>query len=311
MSSRLWLIDGTAYVLKYAFSMPDSWHNSKGEGNGALYGWSRFLINLLRQENPTHIAVAFDESLGTGFRHRLYPHYKSNRVMAKGDLYRQLQEAKTIAELLGFPVFASDEYEADDLLASLAKVARQQSIPVTVVSRDKDLGQLLFCSDDYLWDWNTSAAKTKTLNPETFKKRYGIEPVRFNEYLALAGDSVDCIPGVSGVGDKSSIILLNKFSSLEDIYNNIDKVLTIGLRGAKRIQHQLIFCQQQAFLSRELATLITDIPLVNTMEDLIPVNNKPNIITEYFSEAGLGAIINDAINVLSNKAMSINKKGAL
>ncbi len=305
MSSRLWLIDGTAYVLKYAFSIPDSWHNSKGEGNGALYGWSRVLIK------PTHIAVAFDESLGTGFRHRLYADYKSNRVMAEGDLYRQLQEAKTIATLLGLSVFASNEYEADDLLASLAAVARKQAVPVTVVSRDKDLGQLLFSSDDYLWDWSASAPKAKAMNPARFKQRYQIEPARFNDYLALAGDSVDCIPGVVGVGDKTAIALLNKFSDLEDIYNNLDKVLSVDLRGAKRIHAQLQTHQQHAFLSRQLATLVTDIALVSGIAELKPASTNPNAITEYFTEAGFSAVINEAIEVSSNSTDYINNKGEL
>lgn len=257
MQRRAWLLDASIYIFRAWFSLPERWYTDEGMPLNAVYGYASFLEELLASRHPgIELAAAFDESLGSCFRNEIYAGYKSSRELPDEALAFQLQACRTITELAGIPCFSGARYEADDYLATLSRLAHQQNVPVTVVTRDKDLGQLLRTSDDEWWDF---AAK-QNLNSEGFVHRFGVQPAQFADYLALVGDSVDDIPGVPGVGPKTAALLLQALPSLEEIRHNLGSIATLNIRGAASLGAKLEQHWEQIEVSRALAQLEFHIP---------------------------------------------------
>ncbi len=259
----LYLIDSSIYIFRSYFACEPLWQSRSGLPTEAVYGFARFLLRLLTRERPTHIVATFDESLGSGLRHRWYPDYKANRALPDEPLAFQLAACRAIAEALGIATCASEEYEADDLIATYARRGRQAGHRTVVVSGDKDLAQLLV-GGDCLWDYGRKAAVTR----EKFIKEWGFAPERVPDFLALVGDPADNIPGVAGVGVKTARALLQEFATLEEILAAPERVAAMTLRGAARIAQQLSRSRQQLQLSHRLATLMADAPETLEMADL-------------------------------------------
>lgn len=259
----LYLIDSSVYIFRAYFSLPDTFRDREGQPAQAVYGFTRFLIELLRQERPVHIACAFDESLTTSFRNDIYPPYKANRELPPEELERQLLACRRMAEALGITCFSSDRYEADDLIGSLATIHRNDEMPVTIVTRDKDLGQLIK-PQDVLWDY----AGDIRLDVGGVRKKMGVDPEIIPDLLGLMGDSVDNIPGVRGVGQKTAVALLQHFRDMEDLYGGLERVAALKFRGAKTLAPKLEAERDNAFLSRDLATIKCDIELGDSIDDL-------------------------------------------
>jgi 5'-3' exonuclease len=228
----------------------------------AVYGYTSFLLDLLERVGPArHLAAAFDESLGSCFRNDIYPDYKSSRELPDEALAFQLDSCRQVTEILGLPCFSGPTYEADDYIAALAAVAHASDVPVTIVTRDKDLGQILARDDDHWWDF---AADTR-LDIPAFSERFGVHPGQFADYLALVGDPVDDIPGVPGVGPKSAATLLQHFDDLEALGSALATVVDLPLRGAGRIAERLEAHWEQVVLARALTGVATDIPGVDEL----------------------------------------------
>ena len=148
------LIDASIYIFHYYFALADHWFSEeKGWPTAAVYGYTTFLLKLLEKEKPQRIAACFDESLGSCFRNDIYPDYKSSRALPDEMLAFQLEACRQVSELLGIPCFGSETHEADDLLASLYQRLQRSSKPIAVLTRDKDLGQVLSRPQDFLWDY--------------------------------------------------------------------------------------------------------------------------------------------------------------
>ncbi|HLM54211.1 MAG TPA: exodeoxyribonuclease IX, partial [Pseudoxanthomonas sp.] len=175
--------------------MPDQFHDADGWPTNAVHGFARFLLELLERERPRHIVVAFDEALDSCFRNRLYPAYKGNREPAPDELRRQFVHCKALCSALGLSVLAHGEYEADDLIGSALHHARPRGFRGVIVSADKDMSQLLGEHDEQ-WDF----ARGLRWGLPGVKARHGVEAHQIADYLALAGDAVDNIPGVCGIG---------------------------------------------------------------------------------------------------------------
>ncbi|MCB1664534.1 MAG: hypothetical protein KDI28_02070 [Pseudomonadales bacterium] len=257
MPKPLYLIDASIYIFQAYFSPHMQVVGEDGRDLSAFLGYAQFLQRLLRQTKPEHIAVAFDESLFCGFRHALYPDYKSNRVLPEPDLERQLLACARLTEALGVRGFGSRVYEADDIIGTLATRYRKAEGPessVCIVSRDKDLAQLLCHERDHVWDYQTSLRRYA---PDIVRQ-YGIRPEQFPDYLGLVGDAVDCIPGVPGIGPVAARALLQHFRTLPLLYENLDEVDKLQFRGAKRAASLLHEHEAMAMLSRELATIVVD-----------------------------------------------------
>ena len=253
------LLDASIYIFRYYFSLPDRWHSDEGIGTGAVYGYTGFLLSLLAAQQPRLIGACFDESLTGCFRNELYPAYKSSRTLPDEALAFQLQACRRVTELLGISAFASAVYEADDLIGALMlRLHRQQpGCPVAVLTRDKDLGQLLSRTEDYLWDYAAADAEVAIICRQRVQEKFGVWPEQLPDYLALVGDKIDDIPGVPGVGPKTASALLQRFGSLEELYQRLGEVPSQPLRGAGKVAALLAEYRSQAQLARQLATIAT------------------------------------------------------
>ena len=236
--------------------MPDEFHDADGWPTNAVHGFARFLLDLLEREQPQHIAIAFDEALDSCFRNALYPAYKANRDPAPPELRRQFAWCKALCQGLGLATLAHTDFEADDLIGSAAHRARSQGFRSVIVSADKDLSQLL-SDDDEQYDY----AKRERWGAAGVKARHGVHAQQIADYLALTGDAVDNIPGVTGIGPKSAAVLLAHFESLDALLARIDEVPFLRLRGAATLAARLREQREHALLWRQLTTIARDAPL--------------------------------------------------
>lgn len=258
------LIDASIYIFQYYFALPPNWTASNGYTTEAVYGFATFLLKLRETHRPKRVAACFDESLGSSFREALYPDYKSSRAMADDALAFQLKACKDFAQLLGIPCFGSNTYEADDLLGSLVAVMKRSPQAVAVLSRDKDLGQLIRRPQDFLWDY----AKQASLYPPDIKEKWGIGPELVADYLALVGDPIDDIPGVPGIGAKTAALLLSHYPGIESLYANLAELDALPVRGAKNLAAKLEVHIETVAMAKTLATIVCDIPLIDSVNDL-------------------------------------------
>ena len=252
----LHLVDASLYVFRAWHSMPDEFHDADGWPTNAVHGFARFLLELLERERPGHVVVAFDEALDSCFRNAIYPAYKANRDPAPPELRRQFAWCKALCQALGLATLAHADYEADDLIGSAVHRARAQGFRSVIVSADKDLSQLLHDFDEQ-YDF----AKGQRWGAAGVKARHGVHAHQIADYLALTGDAVDNIPGVTGIGPKSAAVLLAHFQSLDALLARIDEVPFLRLRGADALATRLREQREHALLWRQLTTIALDAPL--------------------------------------------------
>lgn len=278
-----YLIDASVYVFRAHFSMPDDMVDDEGNPINALYGYCRFLGDFMEQVKPEHIAVLFDESLSTSYRAEIYPEYKANREPAPPELKRQFEQCRRFTSALGLMGCATPRYEADDLIGTLVIEGREQGLPSTIVTRDKDMAQLI-SRNDLFWDYSGRGKIKYDDVPEYF----GVWPEQIADFLALAGDSVDNIPGVPGVGKKTATALLQHFGSLDDIYSNLDSVHEVDVRGAKTLGAKLETHKEAAVLAKKLTVIACDAPYDRPESGLKPRAPDLGAINALFDEAGIG-----------------------
>ena len=281
-----YLIDASVYVFRAYYSMPDDMIDDDGNPINALYGFCRFLGDFMEQVVPDHVAVLWDESLSTSFRNDIYPEYKANREPAPPELERQFAQCRRFTRALGVPEFAHPRYEADDLIGTLVMHGREAGRSSTIVSRDKDLAQLV-SEDDVYWDFAGKGRITYQQIPDFF----GVRPEQIADFLALAGDSVDNIPGVPGVGKKTATALLEHFGSLDTLYDNIDRVHEVKVRGAKTLGAKLEQHRDAAMLARQLTGIACDAPLGDAETHLVPKRPDLGAINALFDEVNIGTAL--------------------
>lgn len=251
---QVYLVDASVYIFRAWFSMPDEFTNINGEPTNAVYGFSGFLCSLLEQTSAQHVAIAFDESLSSSYRNEIYPAYKANRDPAPEELKRQFQWARDVAHSMGLSCYSDPRYEADDLIGTLADYWRQRGHAVCVVSSDKDLAQLINEGDCW-WDFS----RNQKLGTAQLLQKFGVLPKQMADYLALTGDAVDNIPGVPGIGPKSAAALLAHFGDLDSLYERVNEVPYLSLRGAKSIHQKLLDHRPAAELARQLTLICRDV----------------------------------------------------
>jgi len=251
----VYLVDASIYVFRAWYSVPDEFRNAEDEPTNAVYGFTGFLCSLLEQAESSHIGVTFDESLTTSYRNEIYPEYKANREPAPQDLKRQFKWARNVAEAMGLKCFADPKYEADDLIGTLSEYWRGRGHPVWVVSGDKDLSQLIRDGDVW-WDF----ARNRKLSRVKIKEKFGVYPEQMADFLALTGDSVDNIPGIPGIGPKSAVALLNHFQTLDELWQRVDEVPHLTIRGAASLHRRLNAHRADADLARQLTGIHTEVP---------------------------------------------------
>jgi DNA polymerase I len=281
-----YLIDASVYVFRAWYSMPDDLVDGDGNPVNALYGFCRFLGDFVEQVRPERIAVLFDESLTTSFRSELYPGYKANRESAPEALKRQFKQCRRYTRALGLMECAHPSFEADDLIGTLVTEGRQAGTPSTIVSRDKDLAQLVGVRDVF-WDFAGKGRLTYEQIPGVF----GVKPEQIADFLALAGDSVDNIPGVPGVGRKTAAALLAHFGGLEDVYANLDRVCDVACRGAKTLAARLELHRDAAMLARQLTGIACDADFERPLTGLEPRAPDLGALNALFDEVGFGTAL--------------------
>lgn len=260
----IFLVDASIYIFQYYFSLPANWTAQNGFSTEAVYGFTTFLLKLKEQHNPKRIGLCFDESLGQGFREAIYPDYKSSRALPDEALAYQLAACREVAELMGIPCFGSTQYEADDLLGSLMTVAKRSSQAVAILSRDKDLGQLICREQDFLWDF----AKDVRSYRDDIESKWGVPPETMADYLALVGDAIDDIPGVPGIGAKTAAALLQAHGDIKGLYANLDRLADLKIRGAGGLAAKLEDHLEQVAMAKTLATIVCDVPLLSSIKEL-------------------------------------------
>ena len=278
-----YLIDASVYVFRAYYSMPDDMVDEQGNPINALYGFCRFLGDFMEQVRPEHVAVLFDESLTGSFRTEIYPEYKANRDPAPEELKRQFAQCRRFTRALGVLECAHPRYEADDLIGTLVSEGRAAGIPSTIVTRDKDLAQLV-SKEDVFWDF---AGKGK-VRYDDIPEYFGVWPEQIADFLALAGDAVDNIKGVPGVGRKTAIALLEHFGSLEAVYENLEAVHEVNVRGAKTLGPKLETHRDAAMLARQLTGIACDAPVERPDTGLRPTRPDLGNINALYDEAGIG-----------------------
>ena len=230
--------------------------NSKGFPTNALYGFINMMNKIIKEENPTYIMVAFDK--GKTFRHDKYDDYKAGRQAMPDELKLQFPKAKEVLDAMGIKHFEIENYEADDIIGTLAKrVDEEDEFIATIVSSDKDLLQLI--SDEVEVKLLKQSGHI-LMTREEFKNTYQVEPIRMIDLKALMGDSSDHIPGVKGIGEKTAISLLVKYGSLDGLYENIESV-------TGKTKEKLLADKDNAYMSYDLATIFRDVPLEFELED--------------------------------------------
>jgi len=231
--------------------------NSKGFPTNALYGFVNMMNKIINEENPNYIMVAFDK--GKTFRHDKYEEYKAGRAAMPDELRLQFPKAKEVLDSMGIKHFEIDNYEADDIIGTLAKIVDEEDeFIATIVSSDKDLLQLISDEVDVkLLKQSGHIMMTK----EEFRKIYQVDPIRMIDLKALMGDASDHIPGVKGIGEKTAINLLSKYDSLDGVYENIENI-------SGKTREKLENDKDNAYMSYDLATIYRDVPLDFSLEDL-------------------------------------------
>lgn len=282
----VYLVDASVYIFRAWFAQSPEQRDADGNPTHALYGFARFLGDLIERRAPRYLAVAFDESHGFGHRHALLPSYKANREPAPPELKRQFALCREFCRHLGVAEFASREYEADDLIGTLAARVRADGLRVTVVTRDKDLSQLVGPGDRF-WDYSDAAEYAY----EEIAARFGVAPERMAEYLALTGDAVDNIPGVPGVGPKTATALMSRYATLEELYDDLEQVAFLPLRGASRLPEKLRAHREAAFLARSLTRIHCDAPLAADRDSLRRRSPALTELAHFCTQHGFGAML--------------------
>lgn len=277
----LYLVDASIYVFRALYSIPENFHDSKGHLVNGVYGYAGFLIDFLSHK-PQNVSVAFDESLNTCFRNEIYPLYKANREQPDENIKYQFELCRELTDILGMHYLSLAAYEADDIIGTLA-ATYGGDCPVVIVTRDKDLGQLLKPSDT-LWDF----AANVHAGPEDVREKFGVTVAQLADYLALAGDTVDNIPGAKGIGAKTAAKLLNHFDDLENLLGNTDKVLDIGVRGADRIRQTLNEQADQLRMFRRITQIDCHVPMDTKQEQLILKQPDGARVEAFCNKLGFG-----------------------
>ena len=274
---KLLLVDGSSYLYRAFHALPDL-RSSDGRPTGAIYGVLNMLQKLIKSERPDYLSVVFDTPVKT-FRHDIFPEYKANRQKTPEDLIAQIEPLHQAIINLGLPLIAVDGVEADDVIGTLAMEAEKKNIKTLIATGDKDMAQLV-TDNIHLID----TMKDIRMGPAEVLEKFGILPERFIDYLTLAGDTSDNIPGVEKVGPKTAIKWINEYGSLEGVIQNADQI-----KG--KIGDNLNAALDQLDLFKTLVTIKCDVQTDSNFSDLIIGESNEDLLHEQLSDLGLHGLI--------------------
>lgn len=286
MRERFVVIDGSSLIHRAFYALP-LLTNREGVFTNAVYGFTTMLFRVIEEQKPDYLTVCFDKSRVT-FRTRQYEEYKSHRKKAPPELTPQFEFAKKIVEAMGIKYFEVEDYEADDVIGTLVKNFEQHDIESIVITGDKDVLQLVSPLTKVILT-QKGISQIKEYNESEVWERYGLSPSVLKDLIGLMGDPSDNIPGAPGVGEKTAIKLLEEYSNLDELYQNIDRI-----KG--KIKEKLKENKNQIFLSRELATIEIEVPIGVELEELKWKGLKYEELLNIFSELEFNSLIKKLFN---------------
>ncbi len=251
--STLLLIDGHSQAYRAYFGMKTPLSTSSGELTGAVFGFTRKLFSVLRDYKPDYVAVAFD--LGDTWRHDEFPEYKATRERMPDDMRSQIERIQEVLTTLNIPIVTYENYEADDVLGTLARQAADQGQDVLILTGDRDMFQLVDERIKILYTSGGPSPKTTVYGLEEVADRYELTPQQFIDLKALTGDASDNIPGIPGVGDKTAIKFIQQFGTLDEIYAHVDEI------SGPKTRQNVVDAEEQVRLNKRLVTIVTDLDL--------------------------------------------------
>ena len=269
---RLFLIDGSSYAYRDFYAIKNL-GTSKGKPTNAVYGFTRLLMKLVREERPDYLAVAFDLPAPT-FRHKEFAEYKAQRPEMPDDLQSQIPLIKEVISAFNIPLFELEGYEADDILATLARRAEKEGMDVFILTPDKDILQIVGDSIKVL----SFHKEGLIYDEDKVRERFGVRPQEMPDLMSLMGDSSDNIPGVPGIGEKTAAKLIQEFESLESVLNNLERIPN------KKQRESLKKFSEQAELSKRLATIDEKVPLSVDFQQLRSGEANRERLAEIFRE---------------------------
>jgi DNA polymerase-1 len=281
--ATLYLIDGSSYIFRAFFGVRQNLSTSKGLPTNALYGFVTMLQRVVRDECPDYLTVTFDSKEKT-FRHEMYADYKANRESPPEDLMKQFPYFERLVEAHNIHSIRVPGVEADDIIGTLTRQGQQAGLQVVIVSGDKDMMQLI-APDVVMLD----TMKGKRFGKKEVIEKFGVGPDKVIDVMGLMGDSSDNIPGVKGVGPKTAADLIQKFGSIENMYEHIEEI------DKKKLKDKLITDKENAELSRKLVTIDTAVPMDCTIEDLKVRAVDNTALTEIFTELEFSSLIPEDI----------------
>ena len=299
---KIILVDGNNLLFRSYYATAytgNMMKNSKGFPTNGLYGFINMMNRIIKEEEPQYILVAFDK--GKTFRHDKYEVYKAGRQAMPDELKLQFPVAKELLGAMGIKYFEIDNYEADDIIGTMSKIVDEEDeFIATIVSSDKDLLQLI--SDEVTVKLLKSNDHIM-MTPEVFRETYKVDPIRMIDLKALMGDSSDNIPGVKGIGEKTAISLIEKYGSLENLYNNLDSV-------TGKTKEKLGLDKENAFMSYDIATIFREVPIPFSLDDCKYEGINRSELFKFLEELEMPSLIRkyDLLDEKSNVAIEAVKK---
>jgi len=302
MKHPLYIVDGSGYIFRAYYAIQPL-STKSGFPTNALLGFTRMLLKLLKDKQAEYVAVTFDTGAKT-FRHEMYDEYKANRGECPEDLIPQMPYFRKIVEALGIPSMEKEGFEADDIIATVAKKLGVGDQKVIIVSGDKDLTQLV---NDNVVVWD--AMRDITFDDWTVKEKFGVGPDQILDFLSLCGDSSDNIPGVKGIGPKTAVNLLEHFGSVDSLIENASKISEIkGLRGAKSAQAKIESSVEMLKLSRDLVRLCYTVEPFDAIEKIDEMrwhSPKREDLESLFEELEFHSMANTVLEIRSGETVEI------
>ncbi|HUV73013.1 MAG TPA: DNA polymerase I [Anaerolineae bacterium] len=287
MAKKLMLIDGHSLAYRAFFALPvDGFSTSDGELTNAVYGFTMMLLHALQSEKPDYIAVTFDAPAAT-FRHEEFEEYKAHRPPMQEEMRSQMERIRQVVQTMNIPLFELPGYEADDLIGALAQQATNSEAETVIVTGDNDALQLVSPTVTVMTPGGYSQrfSDARLYDEEAVRGKYGIDPVLLADYKGLVGDKSDNIPGVTGVGDKTARQLIQRYGTVEKIYEHLEEI------DSSRAKRALTGQEEQALLSKRLATIVTDVPISLDLELCRTGDYDRQEVTELFRELEFRSLV--------------------
>lgn len=284
--SRVFIVDALNYIFRAYYGVPQDITTPSGMPKNAIWGYTRTLLRLLKEQQPEFIVAAF-ESFGS-FRSEMFKSYKANRAETPEGLSPQIDYCRRMTEAMGIPTYESRGFEADDVIGTVAMKMWSRGYPAVVVSGDKDLAQLVrtgVCIYDL--------ANEVWLDEAGVRERFGVEPRQIPDLLALNGDAVDNIPGVPGVGPKTARQILSACESVEDLVSDDSLLDSVEMRSRSRILRRILDSMDTVRLSRKLATIRCDVPLNITPDTVRYRRGQRETLVPLCEELGLNRLLEE------------------